>query len=79
MNEPRIFLQRLGVIVFVAMLCLASISCSKMGESVSPLSDVAVKGLKTNWKEEMLFIKRPGGGLEPEGAASPQSQCPIFS
>ena len=26
-----------------------------MGESVIPSSDVAVKGLKTNWKEEMLY------------------------
>ena len=33
MKEPCLFLQRLGVIVFVVMLCLAQISCSKMGES----------------------------------------------
>ena len=73
MKEPCLFLQRLGVIVFVVMLCLAQISCSKMGESEIPPSDVtdevpssggadevpspggAVKGLKTNWKEEMLY------------------------
>ena len=68
MKEPCLFLQRLGVIVFVVMLCLAQISCSKMGESEIPPSDVTDEVPSSGGADEVP----PSGGADevpPSGGA----------
>jgi hypothetical protein len=72
MKEPCLFLQRLGVIVFVVMLCLAQISCSKMGESEIPSSGGADEVPSSGGADEVP----PSGGADEVPSSGGADEVP---